>query len=359
MTLRTSLSLAALMAFSLLGCSNQSSTDNNSSESADSSVNSPTGEVTTLRLSHFWPATSSFSKEVLEPWAQKIKDESGGRLEVELYPSATLSKPQVTYEAAVKGTVDIGSQAHGYTNGRFPLTQIAELPGLSSSATQMGCILQTLYEDGTIASEYEDSHVLFMYGAGPGALHTTNKLIRTPEDIKGMRIRRPSAVAGDIIESMGASPVGLPANDMYTSLQRGVVDGLSFPWEAVTTFKIDEVTKYHTNIPFYSSGLMVAMNKDSYQNLPDDLKKVLDDNSGMDLAKKVGEVFDKHDKTALQNAKDLGHEVIEIPDPLNDPAWKGPLEKGTEKYLNDVEELGHDAREVYEKAKVASETCKV
>lgn len=340
------LSIVTMTAFGLLACSNPSGNDTSS-------------EVTTLRFSHFWPATSSINLEVFEPWAKQLESESDGRLKVELYPSATLSKPDVTYESAVKGTIDIGSQAHGYTNGRFPLTQIAELPGLSSSATQMGCILQTLYEDGTIAGEYEDSHLLFMYGAGPGALHTTNKLISTPADMKGMRIRRPSAVAGDIIESMGASPVGLPANDMYTSLQRGVVDGLSFPWEAVTTFKIDEVTKYHTNIPFYSSGLMVTMNQDSYDKLPDDLKKIIDKNSGMALAKKVGEVFDKHDKLALQAAKDNGDEIIDIPDPLNDSAWREPLEKGTQKYLNDVQALGLDAQGVYEKAKAASATCKI
>lgn len=340
------LSIVTMTAFGLLACSDPSGNDTSS-------------EVTTLRFSHFWPATSSINLEVFEPWAKQLESESDGRLKVELYPSATLSKPDVTYESAVKGTIDIGSQAHGYTNGRFPLTQIAELPGLSSSATQMGCILQTLYEDGTIAGEYEDSHLLFMYGAGPGALHTTNKLISTPADMKGMRIRRPSAVAGDIIESMGASPVGLPANDMYTSLQRGVVDGLSFPWEAVTTFKIDEVTKYHTNIPFYSSGLMVTMNQDSYDKLPDDLKKIIDKNSGMALAKKVGEVFDKHDKLALQAAKDNGDEIIDIPDPLNDSAWREPLEKGTQKYLNDVQALGLDAQGVYEKAKAASATCKI
>lgn len=177
--------------------------------------------------------------------------------------------------------------------------------------------------------------------------------------MKGMRIRRPSAVAGDILESMGASPVGLPANDIYTSLQRGVVDGLSFPWEAVKTFKIDEVTKYHTNIPFYSSGLMVTMNNDTYNGLPADLQKVIDDNSGMALAKKVGEVFDKHDKTVLQEARDKGDEFVEIPDPLNDAAWKGPLEKGTQKYLNDVKALGLDSAGVYEKAKAASTACEV
>lgn len=342
-------SVAALAAVSLLGCSNQS--DNGDTSSSQ--------ETTVLRFSHFYPATADVNKEIFEPWARKIEEDSNGRLKVEVYPSATLSKADTAYESTVKGTIDIGSQVQGYTSGRFPLTQIAELPGLSNSSTQTGCMLQTLYENGTISSEYEDSHLLFMFATGPGTLHTTNKLIRTPEDMKGMRIRRPSAVAGDIIESMGASPVGLPANDIYTSLQRGVVDGLSFPWEAITTFKLDELTKYHTNIPFYSSALMMTMNKDKYESLPDDLKKVIDDNSGMALTKKVGKMWDKTDLIGLQAARDRGNEVVDIPDPLNDPDWKGPLLKGTQKYLDDVSALGLDAEGVYKKAKEASVACKV
>lgn len=351
MKVKTSLAMACLTAMTLAACSNSTSTG------GEGATSSGGGETTVLRFSHFWPATSSINQEVFEPWAEQIEKESDGRLKIELYPSNTLSKADVTYDAAVKGTVDIGSQAHGYTNGRFPMTQIAELPGLSSSATQMGCILQTLYEDGTIASEYEDSHLLFMYGAGPGTLHTTNKLIEKPADMQGMRIRRPSSVAGDIIESMGGSPVGLPAPDIYTSLQRGVIDGLSLPWEAVETFRIDEVAHNHTNIPFYSSGLMVTMNKAKYDSLPDDLKAVLDNNSGIKLANKVGEVFDKHDARVLQAAIDKGDKVVNVPDPLNDPDWGPALQKGTQKYLDAVKAAGHDADAIYAKAKAASAAC--
>ncbi|WP_350560827.1 TRAP transporter substrate-binding protein [Psychrobacter sp. CAL346-MNA-CIBAN-0220] len=342
-------SIAALATVSLFGCSNQS----------DNSDTASSQETTVLRFSHFYPATADVNQQIFEPWAKKIEADSNGRLKVEVYPSATLSTEDTAYESTVKGMIDIGSQVQGYTSGRFPLTQIAELPGLSNSSTQTGCMLQTLYENGTISSEYEDSHLLFMFATGPGTLHTTDKLIRTPEDMEGMRIRRPSAVAGDIIESMGASPVGLPANDIYTSLQRGVVDGLSFPWEAITTFKLDELTKYHTNIPFYSSALMMTMNKDKYESLPDDLKKVIDDNSGMALTKKVGKMWDKTDLLGLQAARDRGDEIVNIPDPLNDPDWKGPLLKGTQKYLDDVTALGLDAEGVYKKAKAASAACKV
>ncbi|MGP9519723.1 MULTISPECIES: TRAP transporter substrate-binding protein DctP [unclassified Psychrobacter] len=343
-TLPLSLTLAAMIG--LTGCSK-------SNEAATAS----TEEVTTLRFSHFWPATAATHSEIFEPWAKKVEEESEGRIKVEIYPSATLSKPDATYDATAKGIVDIGSQLQGYTNGRFPLTQVTELPGLSNSATQMNCMLQTLYDDGVISSEYEDTHLLFMMGTGPGGMHTVDKAIRTPDDLKGLRMRRPSAIAGDIIEAAGGTPVGLPATDIYTSLQRGVLDGLSLPWDATGSFRLIELTNTHTNIPFYSSAIMVTMNKDKYNSLPDDLRKVIDNNSGMQMAAAAGKVFDAEDAKYMAEAKAKGDTMIDIPDPLNDPKWKGPLEAGTQKYLKDVTALNLDAQTVYQKAKEASAAC--
>ncbi|WP_350560116.1 TRAP transporter substrate-binding protein [Psychrobacter sp. CAL346-MNA-CIBAN-0220] len=346
------ISLFIAVTLGMTGCSGQSDSNN------EASATSPQ-ETTTLRFSHFWPATSAMQTDVFEPWAKKLETESNGQLKVEIYPSATLSKADVTYDSTAKGTIDIGAQVQGYDAGRFPLTQIAELPGLSNSASQMSCMLQKLYDDGDISTEYNDTHLLFMMGAGPGAFHTVDKVIRTPEDMKGMRIRRPSAIAGDIIEATGASPVGLPATDIYTSLQRGVIDGLSFAWSPTGDFRITELTNAHTNIPFYSSALLVTMNKDKYESLSDDLKKIIDDNSGKVMADIAGQMFDREDSRVMEQARAKGDTIIEIPDPLNDPDWKGPLEKGTQKYLTDVKALGLDADAVYEKAKVASAACKV
>jgi len=321
-------------------------------------IDANSDETIVLRMSHFMPAPSTMNTQAFEPWASKIEEESNGRLKIENFPGATLSKPDTTYDAAAKGTVDIGVQLQGYTSGRFPLSQIAELPGMSNSASQMSCLMQTLYDNGTIAGEYEDSHVLALYGLGPGVLHS-NKPIATPEDMKGLRIRRPSAVAGDIIESMGAAPVGIPATDIYTALQRGVIDGLSLPWDGVPVFRLDELVKNHTNIAFYSSGFVMNMNKEKYNSLPDDLKKVLDDNSGMVFSKMVGDVISEMDTKALQAAKEAGDTIIDIPDPLNNPAWSKPLKQGTQKYLNSVKASGGDADAVYKKVQEASEACKV
>lgn len=325
--------------------------------SKEESVAANPKDVTTLRFSHLWPASAVMHTDAFVPWAKKIEEESGGKLKVEIYPSATLSKPDATYDAVAKGTVDLGVQVQGYINGRFPLTQIAELPGLSSSAGQMSCMLQKLYDDGVVSSEYEDTHLLFMIGSEPSTLHTVDKPIRTPDDMKGMRIRRPSAIGGDIIEAAGGAPVGLPATDLYTSLQRGVVDGMAFPWSPTGSFKLTDVVNTHTNMPFYSSALMVTMNKDVYANLPEDLQKVIDKNSGKVMADITANVFDTEAAKYSGEARARGDVMIDIPDPLNDPKWKVPLEAGTKKYLADVEALGLDAKMVYEKAKEASVAC--
>ncbi|MBB3105529.1 TRAP-type C4-dicarboxylate transport system substrate-binding protein [Psychrobacter luti] len=350
MKIKTPLGIALASLLTLSGCSNN---EQSVSESIDSD------KVTTLRFSHFMTANDNINTEGFEPWARKIEEDSKGRLKVEIYPSATLSKPGATYEAAAKGTVDIGMQVQGYTAGRFPLTQVVELPGISNTAEQQTCILYELYNNGAINSEYEDTHLLSLMGSGQGALHTADKPIRTPADMKGLRIRQPSVVASHVIDTIGAAPVGMPASDTYTSLQRGVIDGLAFTWQPIQAFRLDELLNHHTNIPFYNSTFVVTMNKDKYNSLPDDLKKVIDDNSGLELSKRIARVFDESNEAAMAAARAKGDTMIDIPDPLNDPNWKGPLLEGTQRYLDELAALGLDGDAVYDQAKAASVACKV
>ena len=196
---------------------------------------------TTLRMAHFWPGPSGVNEDVLQAWADTIAEESNGDLTIQMFPAGTLAKPDSIYEAAANGIADIGATAQGYTAGRFPLSQIVELPGVASTATQGACVLQTLFDDGHLDSEYEDTRPLFMFTTGPGGIHTIDTDVQTPADLQGLRIRRPTAVAGEMLENMGASPVGMPAPDIYTSMQRGVIDGLSFPWEGLKGFRVNEV----------------------------------------------------------------------------------------------------------------------
>lgn len=314
--------------------------------------------ATSLRMAHFWPGASGINQDVLQAWADTIAEESNGDLVIQMFPSGTLAKPDSIYEAAANGIADIGATAQGYTAGRFPLSQIVELPGVASTATQGACVLQTLYDDGHLASEYEDTRPLFMFTTGPGGIHTIDTDVQTPADLQGLRIRRPTAVAGEMLENMGASPVGMPAPDIYTSMQRGVIDGLSFPWEGLKGFRVNELVSYHTEVPFYTLIFVATMNQRTYDRLSPEQQAVIDNNSGMKWAEKAGEVFDQLDVEGKQEAVDAGHTIREIENPLEHPDWQEPLQTGIENYLTQLEARGlSQAREVYEAALAASESC--
>ena len=314
--------------------------------------------ATTLRMAHFWPGASGVNQDIFEAWAKTIEEESGGELRVQMFPSGTLAKPDAIYDAASKGIADIGATAQGYTAGRFPLSQIVELPGVASSASQGACVLQSLYDDGYLDDEYADTHPLFMFTTGPGGIHTIDTDVQKPSDLEGLRIRRPTAVAGDILENMGASPVGMPAPDIYTAMQRGVVDGLSFPWEGLKGFRINELVNYHTEVPFYTLIFVATMNQRVYDSLSEEQKAVIDANSGMKWAEKAGGVFDQLDVEGKQEAEDAGHTIREVKNPLQDPDWQKPLQDGIDGYLAELEERGIDnARDVYQAAMDASEAC--
>lgn len=313
--------------------------------------------ATTLRMAHFWPGASGINQEIFEAWANTIEEESGGELRVEMFPSGTLAKPDAIYEAVGNGIADIGATAQGYTAGRFPLSQIVELPGVATNATQGACVLQTLYDEGHLDDEYADTRPLFMFTTGPGGIHTIDTDVQVPSDLEGLRIRRPTAVAGEMLEAMGANPVGMPAPEIYTAMQRGVVDGLSFPWEGLKGFRINELVNYHTEVPFYTLIFVATMSQNSYDRLSPEQQAVIDANSGMKWAENAGAVFDRLDVEGKQEARDAGHTIREIENPLENPDWQAPLQEGIESYLTQVEERGLPAREVYEAALAASESC--
>ncbi|MGC3874362.1 TRAP transporter substrate-binding protein [Halomonas sp. GXIMD04776] len=314
--------------------------------------------ATTLRMSHFWPGASAINEDIFQAWADTVEEESGGELRVQNFPSGTLSKADDAYEGAVKGISDIAITAQGYTAGRFPLSQIVELPGVADSAPQGACILQTLYDEGRIEQEYDDTHVLFMFTTGPGYIHTKDTDVQVPADLEGLRIRRPTAVAGDILDNMGASPVGMPAPDIYTAMQRGVIDGLSFPWEGMKVFRLNELANYHTQVPFYTLIFVATMSQRSYDRLSAEQQAVIDANSGMQWAKNAGEVFAALDKAGKQEAEEAGHTIRVVEKPLENPDWQKPLQDGIDNYLARLEERGLDqAQEVYQAALKARQSC--
>ncbi len=310
----------------------------------------------TLRFAHPWPATSAIHAG-LEEWSDSLTESSEGRIGVELYPSQTLSKAAASYDAVTSRIADVTATVQGYTANRFPLSQIIELPGMVDSAAQGSCALQTLYDEGALADEYDETHVLFVYTNGPGHLHTRDKKVKAPEDIRGLVLRRPTTVVGALMEDLGAQPVGMPAPDIYQSLQRDLISGVAISWDGAKVFRINELANYHTELNLYSLAFVVTMNKGVYQSLPDDLKAIVDEHSGAKWSQHMASVFDDLDRQGRAEALEAGDVVIDLDENVRN-AWKPALDKVTEEYLSSLEADGLSAREVYQRARSLSESCR-
>ena len=308
-----------------------------------------------LRFAHFMPAGSWQHTDLFTAWAAAVKESSGGELDVTIFPAQTLGKAPAGYDNATNGVADIAWTVQGYTAGRFPLSHLVELPGLFETAEVGSCAFQKLYDSGALDTEYQETHPLFFHVHAPGHLHVRDKAVTSLADLEGLKIRRPTAVIGTLLTELGAEPVGMPAPQIYESVQRGVIDGYMLPWEAVVGFRADEITNHHTNFGFYSLAFVATMNKDKYEALSDAQKAAIDANSGMDWALAAGRGFDSGDAAALPKIE-ANSSIHDIPE-AELPEWEAAAARATEIYLNELDEKGLPGTATYEQLKEHVAAC--
>ncbi|MCL5775750.1 TRAP transporter substrate-binding protein [Limibaculum sp. FT325] len=309
-----------------------------------------------LSFAHFMPATSWQNTGLFEAWAAEVEAASGQRIDVTVFPAQTLGKAPQGYDNARDGIADIAWTVQGYTAGRFPLSQIVELPGLFETAEIGSCAFQKLYDSGALDAEYAETHVLFVHTHGPGHLHTRTQPVTTLADLKGLQIRHPTAVIGRLLEQLGAVPVGMPAPRIYEAAERGTIDGFMLPWEAVAGFRADEVSDHHTEFGFYALAFVATMNKGAYERLPDDLRAVVDANSGMKWTLAAGRGYDAGDVTGREQTLASGtlHQI----EGAERAAWQAAADRAAAAYIAELDAQGLPGSATYEAVKGYVAACK-
>lgn len=264
----------------------------------------------TLRLGYFLPPQATVPAGFLEPWAQKIMEESEGRIKIETFPSSQLSAPPATFDAIKDGVMDIGWSLPGYTPGRFPISEVFELPFIPGSAEATSQAAWEFYETH-MQEEFQDVHMIAFHVHGPGLFHVKGDPITSLEDLKGRTIRAPTRAMNEALALLGAEPVGMPVPQVPESISRGVIEGTVLPWEVTPSLKLSELVDSHSAFEgdraMYTATFFFAMNKDSYNNLPDDLKAIIDANSGPAASQWVGRVMDEGDAPGLAVAEGEGN----------------------------------------------------
>ncbi|AHL75920.1 C4-dicarboxylate ABC transporter [Stutzerimonas stutzeri] len=303
--------------------------------------------VVTLKLAHFLPAHSVTQAQFLEPWAQRITQQSNGRIQFQFYPSMQLGgTPPQLVDQVRDGVADIVWTLPGYSSGRFPLTAAFELPFMSSSSEAssqaMWDFIQKHGQD-----EFADMHLLATHLTDGALVHTTKKPIHTLKDFRGQKLRAANRTAAKTIGLLGATPVAMPVPQVPEALSKGVVDGAVLPWDVVPALKLHELVKYHTETAAGTPALMhtaliVGMNKDTYNKLPADLKQVIDANSGRELSREAGRIWDNQVvETGHKLAQSRNNEIYVLP-PEEQTKWMETTSQVSEDWIKDVESKGYE-----------------
>jgi len=320
------------------------------------SVISAQAAEVTLTLHHFLSPKAPAHTQMLQPWAEKVAKDSNGRIEVKIFPSMALGgKPPELYQQVRDGVVDMVWTVPGYTPGVFPRIEVFELPTVHKGDTKAtNAAIQDVFP--LIAEDFTEVKPLLVHVHAGNALHTTSKKVTSLEDVKGMKIRTPSRSGGWMIEAWGADPVGMPLPDLPQSLSKGVVEGGLVPFEIFPPFKLAELTNYSLvggdNERFGTATFLFAMNKDRYNSLPDDLKKVIDDNIGPAFSEEMGVVWNNVEKPGIGMQEKSGGEIVQL-----DAAAKGTFDevggKVVARWVSEVSDRGIDGQKLVDEARKA------
>lgn len=277
----------------------------------------PAAAQTILKLHSFSSPQAPDQALHLFPWAERINKASGGKLKVEVYTSMQLGgKPADLPQQLEDGVVDAIFHLPGFSPGRFPAMEGTELPftNVGLSAGQSPAVFEWANR-WLKDSEFKGIHILSIHATDPSILHTREKAIRTLDDFKGVKLRVPGRFVGEAAKALGATPVGVPLPGVYEALARGQVDGMFINWAIVPSYRFQEVTKHHLETPIYQSPLMTLMSERSYAKLSPELRKVIDENSGLEYTKYIGKVWDGLTDGARKTIRDAGNEIYSLPEP--------------------------------------------
>ena len=313
-------------------------------------------QTVTLKFHTFMAPMSNVWLNMHKAWMAKVEKESGGRIKFEGYPAMQLGgTPVQLYDQAKDGVVDIVWTLPGNTAGRFPRVEVFELPFMMNNAEATSKAfweyVQTMAPD-----EFKDTQVLALHVHGPGMFHTKDRQIKTAADLKGLKMRGPTRQITKMLSYLGATPVGMPLPGIPDALSKGTIDGAVIPWEVVPSVKVQELTKFHSEFhpadgALYTTTFVMAMNKAKYNSLPPDLKKIIDNNSGLETSAWLGKVQQTGDIAGRQSAVDRKNTIYTIPS-VDAQEFRRKSALVEVEWMEDMNKRGFDGRKLLDTARV-------
>ena len=306
-----------------------------------------------LKAHHMLPPVAPGHAMMLAPWVEQVEADSGGRLQIDIYPSMHLGgQAPALIDQAYDGIVDIAWTLPGYTPGRFPRIEVFELPFLAAHPVVMNFAIQDFIENHP---EEFAGHKLISVFVHAGQLIHSKEPIRTTAELAGRKYRIPTRVAGWMVESWGATAIGTTVQKIPEMLSRGIVDATLIPYEASFGLKVHDLVDYHILLDsetwprLNAQVLMVTMNQGAYDRLPADLRAVIDANSGRHIARWMGEAWVAMEAAGEQAAGESG-EYIYLPPEEVELLRQKSQRQVAERWISVVARDGIDGEALVEEA---------
>ena len=303
-----------------------------------------------LRYASEYPDKHPTVRNGVLPWIERVKKRSGGRLVIHFFNPNALCPARKVYDAVVAGAADMtGSPCH-WVHGKFPLNTVIQTPLVFSGAEAASFAVWDLYNKyPEWRNEFKDIKMLWQWASALFEIHTTKKLVRTLEDLEGMRVIGINPQIRAIIKGLGAHPIERTPHDSYLALERGMAEGMFFPLAPCKGFKITDAAKYHTIADLMCDPFYGAINHDKWNSLPSDLKKILKDETGRKMAQICGKTLDEGSINDANWMKGQGHTFYVLP-PAEKKRWSEKVMPLHEKWIKDMEAKGYKkAKKIHDK----------
>lgn len=290
-----------------------------------------------LTYSNFFPPAHVQSK-LADAWCKEVEKRTKGQVVVQYYPGQTLTKADQCYDGVVNGLSDIGFSVLAYTRGRFPVMSAVDLPLGYTSGKAATAVVNAVYNK-FMPKELMDTQVMYLHAHGPGLVHTRNKPVRTLEDMKGLKLRG-HGTSALVVKALGATPVPMPMPETYQSLQKGVVEGSVYPWEANKGWRLGEVCHYCTAdfAAAYTTSFFVVMNKDKWNAIPPDLQKIISE-INEEWIHKHAAAWDSSDMEGIIYFLSQGGTMIGL-DKKESEKWRAAVAPVIDDYVADMKKKG-------------------
>ena len=308
-----------------------------------------------LKVHHIWPTVAMGHKRVVEPWCETIAKESNNRMRCQILPAMTGGgTPAQLVDRVKDGVDDIVLTLPGYTPGRFPIMEAFELPFMTNTA-EVASAAAWDYFNKYATKEFPGTKILATWVHDEGFVSTSNKPISKLEDFKGLKIRAASRQSSKLLTALGATPVGMPIPPVADAMSKGTIDGFLTAWEIIPSFKLHEVSKYHTEIEssrpsMFTASFVFAMNQAKYDSLPADLKRVIDKNSGPAFSRTIGRYWDEATAVGRKAAMDRGNQFVKVT-PAETDRWIKVSAPLYDEWVADMDKKGLPGKQMLQDAR--------